>query len=81
MLNLFGVAQDGKTNARGLPSLLQPALLVREFHVVIRFTRPLQVVQAALFGPLAALARLLGYKASYPEYLARRSATGGLLEP
>jgi quercetin dioxygenase-like cupin family protein len=81
MLNLFGLAQDGKTNARGLPNLLQLALLVREFRDVIRFTRPPQVVQAVLFGALAPLARLLGYRPSYPEYLTRRSATGVPLEP
>jgi hypothetical protein len=81
MLNLFGLAQDGKTNARGLPNPLQLALLVREFHDVIRFTHPPQVVQTLLFGVLAPLARLLGYQASHPEYLARRSATGVPLEP
>jgi quercetin dioxygenase-like cupin family protein len=81
MLNLFGLAQDGKTNARGLPNPLQLALLVREFCDVIRFTRPPQVVQSVLFGVLAPVARLLGYQASYPEYLARRSATGVPLEP
>src|SRR6185437_8747323 len=68
ILNLFGLAQDGKTNARGLPSLLQLALLAREFRDVIRFTRPPQVVQAVVFGMLAPLARLLGYQGSYPEY-------------
>ena len=81
ILNLFGLAQDGKTKARGLPNLLQLALLLREFRDVIRFTRPPQVVQAALFGALAPLARLLGYQGSYPEYLTRRSATGAPLEP
>jgi quercetin dioxygenase-like cupin family protein len=67
MLNLLGLAQDGKTNARGLPNLLQLALLVREFRDVIRFTRPPQVVQAVLFAMLAPLARLVGYQGSYPE--------------
>jgi len=48
ILNLFGLAKDGKTNARGLPSLLQLALLAREFRDVIRFTRPPQVVPRPL---------------------------------
>lgn len=81
ILNLFGLAQDGKTNARGLPNPLQLALLVSEFRDVIRFTRPPQVVQAVIFGVLAPLARLLGYRGSYPEYLTRRSATGAPLDP
>jgi quercetin dioxygenase-like cupin family protein len=81
MLNLFGLAQDGKTDSRGLPNPLQLALLMREFRDVICFTRPPPIVQAVLFGGLAPLARLLDYRASYPEYLSRRSATGVPLEP
>ena len=45
MLNLFGLAQDGKTNARGLPNLPQLALVAREFSDVIRFTRPPPILQ------------------------------------
>lgn len=81
MLNLFGLAQDGKTDSRGLPGLLQLSLLVAEFRDVIRFTHPPQVVQVLVFGLLAPIARLLGYQSSYPEYLARRAATGVPLEP
>src|SRR5688572_9982937 len=33
--NLFGLAQDGKTNAKGMPSLLQMAALGREFDDVV----------------------------------------------
>ncbi len=81
ILNFFGLAQDGKTDARGLPGLLQLALLVREFRDAIRFTRPPQVVQTVLFGLPAPVARMMGYRGSNPEYLARRSATGLPLEP
>ena len=81
ILNLFGLAQDGKTNARGLPNVLQLALFAREFEDVIRLTYPPRALQIVLFGLLAPLARLLGYRGSYPEYLTRRSATGVPLEP
>jgi len=81
ILNFFGVAQDRRTNARGLPNVLQLELLVREFRDVIRFTQPPQIIQTVLFGLLAPFARLLGYRGSYPEYLTRRSATGVPLEP
>lgn len=81
ILNLFGLAQDGRTNARGLPNPLQLALVVREFRDVTRFTRPPQVVQTVLLGLLAPVARLLGYRGSFPEYLTRRSASGVPLEP
>ena len=66
--NAFGLARDGKTNASGQPRLLQAALFAREFDDVIRFTKPPRAVQMVLFGALAPVARLLGYKGSYPEY-------------
>lgn len=69
--NAFGLAQDGKVNRRGMPNLLQLAVLAREFDDVIRFTRPPRMVQRLLFGLLTPLARLLGYRGSYAEYLAR----------
>jgi quercetin dioxygenase-like cupin family protein len=69
--NSFGLAQDGRTDARGMPGLLQLALFAREFDDVIRFARPPRVVQRLLFALLAPLARLAGYKGSYPEYLDR----------
>ncbi len=68
--NAFGLARDGKTDAKGRPHLLQAALFAREFDDVIRFTSPPRLVQKALFGALAPIARLLGYRGSYPKYLA-----------
>jgi quercetin dioxygenase-like cupin family protein len=64
----FGLARDGKTNAKGMPNLLQLALLSREFEDVLYFTSPPRVVQEVLFAVLAPVARLLGYKGSHPEY-------------
>src|SRR5262245_17346593 len=69
--NAFGLAQDSKVNSRGMPHLLQRAPFAREFDDVVRFTWPPRVVQRILFGLLDPLARLLGYRGSYPEYLAR----------
>jgi len=71
ILNAFGLGQDGKVNRKGMPNLLQLAVFAREFDDVIRFTRPPRVVQRVLFGLLVPIARLLGYRGSYPEYLAR----------
>ena len=81
ILNAFGLAQDGRVNRRGMPNLLQLAVLAREFDDVIRFTRPPRVVQRLLFGLLAPLARLLGYRGSYPEYLARGPSDSVAVEP
>ncbi len=69
--NTFGLAQDGKTNEMGMPNLLQAALFAREFEDVMYFTRPPRAVQKVLFGILAPIARLLGYRGSYPEHLER----------
>ena len=75
--NLYGLAQDGKTNAKGMPNLLQSAILVREFEDVMYFTKPPRVVQRLLFGPLAVTARALGYKGSYPKYADLELSSGG----
>jgi quercetin dioxygenase-like cupin family protein len=69
--NGFGLAQDGKTDSTGMPNLLQLALFVREFDDVIRFTRPSRVIQRLLFAALTPIARLAGYRGSYPHYLTR----------
>src|SRR5262245_3623035 len=79
--NAFGLAQDGKVNRRGTPNLLHLAVLAGEFDDVVRFTRPPRVVQRALFALLAPLARLLGYRGSYPEYLARGPSGSVPVEP
>jgi hypothetical protein len=65
---LFGLANAGRTNAKGLPGPLQLALIGREFADVIRLTKPPAAVQKALFGALGALGRLRGYRGVYPEY-------------
>ena len=67
--NTFGLARDGKTNAKGMPNLLQVSLFAREFEDVLYFTKPPRLVQKVLFALLAPVARLLGYRGSYPEYL------------
>lgn len=67
--NAYGLAQDGKTDAKGLPDLLQMALFAREFDDVVRFTRHPRWVQRVLFGILAPVAKLMGYRGSYPKYL------------
>ncbi|HEX6525856.1 MAG TPA: cupin domain-containing protein [Streptosporangiaceae bacterium] len=66
--NTFGLANAGKTNARGMPGLLQLALIGREFQDVMRFTRPPRAVQTVMFGLLGSLGRMRGYRGIYPEY-------------
>lgn len=64
----FGLARDGKVNSKGLPNLLRMAVLAREYDDEMRLASPPAAVQTALFVPLAALGRALGYRGWYPEY-------------
>ena len=79
--NLYGLAQDGKTDAKGMPNLLQAALFAREFEDVLWFTKPPRPVQKVLFTALAPVARFLGYRGSYPEYLGRGPSERIEVEP
>ena len=66
---LFGLANDGLTNDRGMPHLLQAAVIADEFRDVVEFVRPPRSVQRALFGVLAPIGRALGYKPCYERYM------------
>ena len=75
--NLYGLANDDKANARGVPKLLALALFSREFRSEGEFVRPPRIVQRFLFGALAPLARARGYKAITPEYLGPTGKAAG----
>jgi quercetin dioxygenase-like cupin family protein len=76
----FGLARIGETDANGMPHLLQLALSSSEFSDVIIFRSPPWLVQRALFGLLTPVARLCGYRATYPQFsrtiLTRQVGTG-----
>ena len=57
---LWSLGALGRVNAQGLPDMLWLAAIAREYRDAIRFTAPPAAVQAALFGPLAAIARRTG---------------------
>jgi quercetin dioxygenase-like cupin family protein len=70
---LAGLAQDGKTNQAGVPrNPLRLALVLRHFEQEIYFVRPPLAVQRVIFGALARVGRLLGYRAEYPYPYARQ---------
>ena len=79
--NSFGLAQDCKTNAKGMPNLLQLVAFAREFEDVLYFTKPPRMVQKILFAMLAPIANLLGYRGSYQEYLDRPPSDRVEVEP
>jgi mannose-6-phosphate isomerase-like protein (cupin superfamily) len=68
----FGLARDGRVDARGLPHLLQAAVSLRDYRDTIVFASPPPLVQRLVFGGLAPLGRLLGRQPVYPEYLFSR---------
>jgi len=63
---IFGLARDGKVNEKGLPNLLQGAVLARESQTFL--ARPPVALQRAVLAVLAPIARLRGYRARYPRY-------------
>lgn len=64
---LWSLGALGQVNSAGMPDALWLAAIGREYRDVIRFVRPPAVAQAALFGPLAALARRRGRNPLAPE--------------
>jgi len=67
--SFFGLARDGKTNSKGIPGLLQAAVLFRDLSDSCpSLTRPPAVVQRAVFATLAPVGRVLGRRAVYAEY-------------
>jgi quercetin dioxygenase-like cupin family protein len=68
----FGLAQDGKLNEKGLPSLWQMAVSVPYFGDEGRLTSPPWAVQRVIFAVLAPIGRLLGYQAQYPYPRAKK---------
>jgi quercetin dioxygenase-like cupin family protein len=66
---LSGLEKDGKVNPRsGRPNPFQMAVIAREYEDEIYPARPPLFVQRVLFGMLAPIGKLLGYRARYPEY-------------
>jgi quercetin dioxygenase-like cupin family protein len=65
---MWGLMRDGKTNKKGVPNLLHAAVLMREYQDEFRLTQPPFAVQKVLFGLLAPIGGLLGYRGRYPEY-------------
>lgn len=62
----FALARDGKLNGSNLPGILQLAAMIPAFADEIRPTRPPWPVQRALAAVLGPVARLRGYRGTYP---------------
>lgn len=65
----FGLVCDGKSNEKGMPSLLQLALTANKYNHVFRAAKPPFVIQKILFSILSPLAWLTGKRADYRKYI------------
>jgi mannose-6-phosphate isomerase-like protein (cupin superfamily) len=69
LCTLFGLGNDGLTNSRGRPRLLQLAVIAHEYRDVIQFARPPRALRGSLFAVLAPIGQALGYLPCYARYL------------
>lgn len=65
---ITGLANDNKTNAKGVPCIWQMVLTAHKYNQILRLNKPSFFIQKILFTLLAPVARLLGYKADYDKY-------------
>lgn len=64
----FGLSRDGKLSSKGEIPVLQGAVLLAEVDDFIRPSTPPIALQRVLFPVLAAVGRMLGFRARYPKY-------------
>lgn len=76
LTTLWGLGADGKTGADGVPNLLQLAVLFQAYSDEIRLAKPPFFVQRLLFGLLAPIGRLSGYRAKYEKYSGEQAKSG-----
>jgi quercetin dioxygenase-like cupin family protein len=67
--NSIGLANDGRTNEKGMPPFLQVALLANKYSDIVRFAQPPFIIQKLIFSLLAPIAWLRGYRGTYKKYL------------
>jgi quercetin dioxygenase-like cupin family protein len=63
--SLFGLAQDGLVNDKGVPNPLQAAAILNAHRDELRLSSPPWPVQRVVFPALAAVGRLFGYRGRY----------------
>lgn len=64
---MFGLAEMGYVDEKGMPNLLQMAMLGREFSDTVVFKSPPPAIQRVMFAAIAPLAHVLGYRGTYPQ--------------
>jgi quercetin dioxygenase-like cupin family protein len=64
---MFGLANLGYVDEKGMPGLLQMVMVGREFSDTVQFKSPPPAIQQVTFALLAPLAHALGYRGTYPQ--------------
>lgn len=67
-ITIFGLAGAGKVNRKGIPGLLQIAVIIRETMPATYLAGAPIPVQRILLSILAAVGRMAGYRNAYPEF-------------
>jgi quercetin dioxygenase-like cupin family protein len=71
--NLFetisGLANDGRTNSKGVPNFLQTVLIANKYSQVFRAASPPFFLQRVAFILITPISYLLGYRPNYKKYL------------
>lgn len=67
--NGIGIANEKKTDKKGMPGLLQIALLANRFSHVYRVAKPSYAIQKILFTLLTPFSYLAGYRSCYKEFV------------
>jgi quercetin dioxygenase-like cupin family protein len=62
---LFGLARDGMTDKKGVPNLLQIAVILQKYRYEMYLAKPPVPLQKLLFSSIAWMGLLLGY---HPDY-------------
>ncbi|PZR98978.1 MAG: hypothetical protein DLM70_16335 [Chloroflexi bacterium] len=75
----MGLSQDGKMHPKRGPKFLQIVAMQREFSDVMQVAGIPPFVQRVLFGALAPIAQVRGYKGKYDQYLIQ--APSAVVEP
>ena len=65
----MGLAADGKVSEKGVPGLLQVAVMAKKFRQEFRLSRPAFLLQQLLFSAMLPFALLRGRKAVYAKYI------------
>ena len=65
----IGLASEGKTDEKGMPNILQVALIANKYDNIFRLSRPPYFLQKIIFSILVPVAYVAGYRSAYDKYL------------